>query len=152
MLLFDYFHHSRLFSVFCFRLGKNINQLFSLSKKDKIKVFSLLLSMCKLHRDLPSQVYKDKTFTKDGMYDRLYLALYNSVQTMFLKTKQKPPKVITTYKSKLSASLQQFFLLNLFSCLHFLFKLKVSSGISILTTLLQDEHLQQDLCKLIQHL
>jgi len=81
------------------KLGENINQLFSLSKKDKIKVFSLLLSMCKLHRDLPSQVYKDKTFTKDGMYDRLYLALYNSVQTMFLKTKQKPPKVITTYKS-----------------------------------------------------
>jgi len=91
------------------KLGENVNQLLSLSKKDKIKVFSLLLSMCKLHRDLPSQIYKDNIFTKDGMYDRLYLALYNSVQTMFLKTKQKPPKVIRTYKSKLSTGLQRFF-------------------------------------------
>jgi len=81
------------------KLGENLNQLLYLSKKDKIKVFSLLLSMCKLNRDSPTQIYKDKIFTKDGMYDRLYLALYHSVQAMFFKTKQRPPKVIRTFKS-----------------------------------------------------
>ena len=109
-------------AFFFFRLGENVNQLLSLSKKDKIKVFSLLLSMCKLHRDLPSQIYKDNIFTKDGMYDRLYLALYNSVQTMFLKTKQKPPKVIKTYKSKLAAGLHRFFCFQ--SVVHIFTKIK----------------------------
>ncbi|CAK8681103.1 unnamed protein product [Clavelina lepadiformis] len=55
----------------------DIRQLFTLDPASRTEVVSLLVSACKLERDVEKPT--SSNFTSGGLYDRLYLCLYHSV-------------------------------------------------------------------------
>ncbi len=76
----------------------------SLSRRHKTDLISLMMSACKLDRDLCDDGDGDDVMgsskDEDGLYDRLYLALYHSVDRLLRTCDQKAPQVIKQYRGE----------------------------------------------------
>lgn len=93
-------------SILCSKLhhhfsSSELDRMVSLSRRHKTDLISLMMSACKLDRDLYDGGDNDDMIDSnddDGLYDRLYLALYHSVDRLLRTCDQKAPQVIKQYR------------------------------------------------------